>query len=83
MARRAARAWASSTVLSSLRLTVWVVCVVSSIGGKEEGRRKKEKAIKSMVSAIKNVLNADKVAILMSIWLEFVNLENILHIITT
>ncbi|WP_445241924.1 hypothetical protein [Microcoleus vaginatus] len=42
MARRAARAWASSTVLSSLRLTVWVVCVVSSIGGKEEGRRKKE-----------------------------------------
>ena len=33
MARRAARAWASSTVLSSLRLTVWVVCVVSSIGG--------------------------------------------------
>jgi hypothetical protein len=50
---------------------------------KEEGRRKKENAIKSMVSAIKNVLNADKVAILMSIWLEFVNLENILHIITT
>jgi len=33
MARRAARAWASSTVLSSLRLTVWVVCVVSSIIG--------------------------------------------------
>src|SRR4028118_162641 len=33
MARRAARAWASSTVLSWLRLTVWVVCVVSSIGG--------------------------------------------------
>lgn len=33
MARRAARAWASSTVLSSLRLIVWVVCVVSSIGG--------------------------------------------------
>ncbi|UNU19960.1 hypothetical protein D0A34_14685 [Microcoleus vaginatus PCC 9802] len=50
---------------------------------KEEGRRKKENAIKSMVSAIKNVFNADKVAILMSIWLEFVNLENILHIITT
>jgi len=33
MARRAARAWASSTVLSSLRLTVLGVCVVSSIVG--------------------------------------------------
>ncbi len=48
MARRAARAWASSTVLSSLRLTVWVVCVVSSIGGKEEGRRKKEEGRRKM-----------------------------------
>jgi len=42
MARRAARAWASSTVLSSLRLTVLGVCVVSSISRKEEARRKKE-----------------------------------------
>ena len=95
MARRAARAWASSTVLSSLRLTVLGVCVVSSIIGKEEGRRQKaegrrkkaenrcENAIKSMVSAMKNVIAADGLARIMAVWLEFLNLENILHIITT
>jgi hypothetical protein len=41
-------------VLSSLRLTVWVVCVVSSIGGKEEGRRKKEEGKCDKINGFSN-----------------------------